>query len=96
MINRSIFLQVNMERFTHIAAEAVATKRESATVHVVFVVSRDDGAIRKLSHDPMTRRTCLVEVLLPFEGRDNAAAIREVASDFLKFCENGQNQRWSN
>ena len=67
-----------MERFTHVVAEAVATKRDSGAIHVVFVASRDGGAIRKLSHDPKTRRTCLVELLLPFEGRDGAAAIRNM------------------
>ena len=82
-LSQSLF-QENLDRFTHIAAEAVATKRESSAVHVIFVASRDGGAIRKLSHDPKTRRTCLVELLLPFERRDNAAAIRDETRVFHK------------
>ena len=80
-----------MERFTHIAAEAVATKRESAAVHVIFVASRDGGAIRKLSHNPKTRETCLVEMLLPFEGRVGptgaAPAIRDAVARVFRLDE---------
>ena len=82
-VSLALCLQQNLERFTHIAAEAVATKRDPAGVHVIFVASRDGGAIRKLSHNPKTRETCLVEMLLPFEGRGGAApAIRDVARLF--------------
>ena len=41
----------------------------SHPVHVIFV-STEEGEIKKLSYNPQTRETCLLEVLHPFPEND--------------------------
>ncbi|XP_037090829.1 semaphorin-5B-like [Pollicipes pollicipes] len=50
---------------TAIATDVITTKHHVA-VHVIFVADKD-GTIRKLSVVPRSQKTCLVEVLQPFE-----------------------------
>jgi hypothetical protein len=66
----SIILQENLERFTHILVDSAFTKhQDSIPIHVLFVATRT-GIIKKLSYNPRSRVTCLVEILHPFaEGR---------------------------
>ena len=66
----SIILQENLERYTHILVDSAFTKhQDSIPIHVLFVATRT-GIIKKLSYNPRSRVTCLVEILHPFaEGR---------------------------
>ncbi len=60
MNDDNFLLQQHLQTFTHIAVETVRTK--TATVHVLYVAIRT-GEIKKLSHDPRTRETCLIEIV---------------------------------
>ena len=62
--------QENLERYTHILVDSAFTKhQDSIPIHVLFVATRT-GIIKKLSYNPRSRVTCLVEILHPFaEGR---------------------------
>ena len=62
--------QEHLERFTHIVVDSVLTKIQSNDpVHVIFIATRS-GTIKKLSYNPRSQQTCVVEILHPFaEGR---------------------------
>ena len=56
----------NLNRFSRIAVDTVNVKhQDNQPVHVIFV-STEEGAIKKLSYNPSSRETCLVEILWPF------------------------------
>ena len=56
----------NLVRFGRIAVDVVNIKhQDNQPVHVIFVAT-DRGLIKKLSYNPHTGQTCLVEVLHPF------------------------------
>ena len=59
-----------MERFTHITVDSALTKYQDADpIHIIFVALRS-GSIKKLSHNPKSKMSCLVEILHPFaKGR---------------------------
>jgi semaphorin 5 len=56
-------IRLDLERFSHIAVDVVATKIHSS-VHVLYVASRD-GLVRKYSVLPRTQEACLVEIINP-------------------------------
>ena len=48
---------------------ALTKHQDSIAIHVLFVATRA-GIVKKLSYNPRSRVTCLVEILHPFaEGR---------------------------
>merc|ERR1719266_585304 len=56
----------NLNRFQHVVVDVVPAKHHAShPVHVIFV-STEVGEIKKLSYNPQTRETCLLEVLHPF------------------------------
>lgn len=56
----------DMNKFDHIAVDGVATKhQDSPAIHVIFVATAN-ATIRKLSFNPRSGESCLVEVLQPF------------------------------
>ncbi|XP_043238645.1 semaphorin-5B-like [Amphibalanus amphitrite] len=67
-----------------VATDVITTKHHMA-VHVIFVTDRA-GTIRKLSVVPRSQKTCLVEVLQPFERPTTVLAmklLREEGSLYL-------------
>ena len=61
----------NQARFGRIAVDVVNIKhQDSQPVHVIFV-ALDNGSIKKLSYNPHTSQTCLVEILHPFPAGSN-------------------------
>ena len=56
----------NLQRFGQIAVDTVHIKnQDNQPVHVIFVAS-EDSSIKKLSYNPSTKETCLIEILHPF------------------------------
>ena len=56
----------NLNRFGQIAVDSVTIKhQDNQPVHVIFVAT-EEGSIKKLSYNPSTKETCLIEVLWPF------------------------------
>ena len=56
----------NLQRFGQIAVDSVHIKnQDNQPVHVIFVAS-EDSSIKKLSYNPSTKETCLIEILHPF------------------------------
>ena len=56
----------DLARFGQIAVDTVAIKhQDNQPVHVIFVATAE-GSIQKLSHNPSTKETCLIETLWPF------------------------------
>ena len=56
----------DLVRFSRIAVDVVNIKhQDNQPVHVIFVAT-DSGMIKKLSYNPHTGQTCLVELLHPF------------------------------
>lgn len=65
-------IRLDLERFSHIAVDVVATKIHSS-VHVLYVASARDGLIRKYSVLPRTQEACLVEIIDPFRPSSQLA-----------------------
>lgn len=65
-------IRLDLERFSHIAVDVVATKIHSS-VHVLYVASARDGLIRKYSVLPRTQEACLVEIIDPFKSSSQLA-----------------------
>lgn len=66
--------QEHLERFTHILVDSALTKHgNNQAIHILFVATRD-GLVKKLSYNPASRATCLVEILHPF-AKGHAVAI---------------------
>ena len=59
-----------MERFTHISVDSTLTKHlDKESLDILFIATLD-GTVKKLSYNPVSKKTCLVEILHPFsEGR---------------------------
>ncbi|XP_032777784.2 semaphorin-5A isoform X1 [Daphnia magna] len=68
----SPLIRLDLERFSHIAVDVVATKIHSS-VHVLYVASARDGLIRKYSVLPRTQEACLVEIIDPFKSSSQLA-----------------------
>ena len=61
----------DLVRFGRIAVDVVNIKhQDNQPVHIIFVAT-DDGTIKKLSYNPHTGQTCLVELLHPFPAASN-------------------------
>lgn len=75
-------IQLDSERFNHIAVDVVATKLHSS-VHVLYVASRD-GLVRKYSVLPSTQEGCLVEIVDPFARLSQPADRQIKTMQFLK------------
>jgi chondroitin sulfate proteoglycan 4 len=75
-------IQLDLERFNHIAVDVVATQNHSS-IHVLYVASRD-GLVRKYSVFPETQERCLVEIFDPFAQFSNPADRQIKTMQFLK------------
>lgn len=76
-------IRLDLERFSHIAVDVVATKIHSS-VHVLYVASARDGLIRKYSVLPRTQEACLVEIIDPFSQHSQMADRQIKTMQFLK------------
>lgn len=77
-------IRLDLERFSHIVVDVVATKVHSS-VHVLYVASARDGLIRKYSVLPRTNEVCLVEIIDPFTQRHGRLADGQIKTmQFLK------------
>ena len=66
----------NLQRFGQIAVDSVHIKnQDNQPVHVIFVAS-EDSSIKKLSYNPSTKETCLIEILHPFPAGSNPVVRR--------------------
>lgn len=81
--NGGPLIQLDLERFSHIAVDVVATKIHSS-VHVLYVASARDGLIRKYSILPRTQESCLVEIIDPFSSLNTPAQRQIKTMQFLK------------
>ncbi|QQP53140.1 Semaphorin5Blike [Caligus rogercresseyi] len=52
-----------MEQYSHLVVDSLMTNEE--TLHILFIATRA-GIIKKISHNPKTFRSCLIEVLHPW------------------------------
>ncbi|XP_046439559.1 semaphorin-5A-like isoform X3 [Daphnia pulex] len=75
-------IQLDLERFNHIAVDVVATQNHSS-IHVLYVASRD-GLVRKYSVLPITQERCLVEIVDPFARLSQPADRQIQTMQFLK------------
>ena len=75
-------IRLDLERFSHIAVDVVATKIHSS-VHVLYVASRD-GLVRKYSVLPRTQEACLVEIINPLALSSQLADRQIKTMQFLK------------
>lgn len=75
-------VRLDLERFSHIAVDVVATKIHSF-VHVLYVASRD-GLVRKYSVLPRTQEACLVEIIDPLALSSQLADRQIKTMQFLK------------
>lgn len=67
-------------RYTHVAAQSVATKAEpDSSIHVIFVAT-SEGVIKKLSFNTQTLTSCLIQVLRPFSSPTSILSMKLVAS----------------
>lgn len=76
-------IRLDLERFSHIVVDVVATKIHSS-VHVLYVASARDGLIRKYSILPRTQEACLVEIIDPFSRQSQLADRQIKTMQFLK------------
>ena len=76
-------IRLDLERFSHIAVDVVATKIHTS-VHVLYVAGAKDGLIRKYSVLPRTQEACLVEIIDPFSHHDRLASRQIKTMQFLK------------
>lgn len=64
----------HLVRLHHIVVNTKHQNRDP--IHVMFV-STDEGSIKKLSYNPKTQQTCLIEILHPFP-KDGKVTIRKM------------------